>query len=239
MFYDPMYMVIMLVGSVLVFLPQLWVKNTVSKYLTQSTRQGLSGREVAVNILAEHGLHNVSVEQSEGTLSDHYDPGAKAVRLSPDIYQGRSVSSVAIAAHECGHAIQHAKGYFPVVIRSAMVPSVNLGSNIGPLLLMVALGLGATSHLMPAWAWLLAWLGVALYGLSVAFHFVTLPVEFDASSRALKVLKSSSYLDKEELSGARAVLTAAACTYLASALYSLIQLLYYVFRLLGSSSRDD
>lgn len=237
-FYDPMYMVVMLIGAVLVFVPQLWVKKTVSRFLEHTTENRYSGRDVALKILADHGLHNVSVEMSQGTLSDHYDPGAHAVRLSPDIYQGRSISSVAIAAHECGHAIQHAKGYFPVVVRSSMVPAVNLGSNLGPLLLMVALGLGATSHLMPTWAWTLAWFGVALYSLSVAFHFVTLPVEIDASSRALNILKTSNYLNPKELSGARTVLVAAACTYVASALYSLIQLLYYVMRLMGSSRNE-
>ncbi|MEM0951648.1 MAG: zinc metallopeptidase [Cyanobacteria bacterium P01_H01_bin.74] len=238
-FYDPMYMVIMLIGSVLVFLPQLWVKNTVKKHHETLTAQGMRGCDIANRILADNGLHHVSVELSQGELSDHYDPSVKAVRLSPEIYQGRSVSSAAIAAHECGHAIQHAKGYYPVVVRSAMVPAVNLGSNLGPLLLMAALFLGASSQVMPDWAWLLAWAGVALYGMAVAFHFVTLPVEFDASFRAMKILKTSHYLNKNELSGAQSVLTAAACTYMASALYALMQLLYYVMRIMGSSRSND
>jgi Zn-dependent membrane protease YugP len=237
-FYDPLYSLLMLVGMVLVFVPQMWVKNTVARFSDVRSSRGASGREVARSILSEHGLGDVSVEMVAGVLSDHYDPTQRVVRLSPDVYQGNSVASVAIAAHECGHAIQHAKGYFPVVIRAALVPVVNLGSGLGPWLIIIAMGLGVTSHVMPGWAWNLAWLGVVLYGLAVAFHFVTLPVELDASGRALKVLKTSHYLATDELSGAKKVLTAAAFTYVATALYALIQLLYFVMRLLGSRRND-
>ena len=237
-FYDPLYSLIMLVGLALVFIPQMWVKNTVGRFSEIRTSRGYTGREVAQSILSEHGLSNVSIEMADGFLSDHYDPTAKAVRLSPDVYSGNSITSVAVAAHECGHAIQHAKGYYPVVIRSSMVPMVNLGSNLGPLLIMGALGLGAFSHAMPALAWNIAWAGVILYGLAVGFHFVTLPVELDASGRALKVLETHSYLNRDEMSGAKKVLTAAAFTYVATALYALMQLMYFVFRLMGSR-RDD
>ncbi|HEY9687236.1 MAG TPA: zinc metallopeptidase [Coleofasciculaceae cyanobacterium] len=237
-FNDPLYMMVMLVGLVLVFVPQMWVKSTIGKFSEIRTSRGVAGRDVARAILSEHGLSNVSVEMVDGFLSDHYDPLSKTVRLSPDIYQGNSIASVAVAAHECGHAIQHAKGYFPVVIRSAMVPAVNFGSSLGPLLLMLSLGLGFTSHVMPAWAWYTAWIGVALYGAAVAFHFVTLPVELDASGRALKVLESRYFLNADEMSGAKKVLTAAAFTYIATAMYALIQLLYYVFRLMASRRED-
>jgi len=237
-FHDPLYLGVMLVGMGLVFLPQMWVKNTVSRYIEVRTAHGLSGRSVAQSILSEHGLSNVALEMVDGELSDHYDPTAKVVRLSPAVYNGNSIASVAIAAHECGHAIQHAKGYYPVVIRSALVPAVNFGSNLGPLMIMGALGIATMSHVMPSFAWTLAWLGVVLYGLAVAFHFVTLPVELDASGRALKVLETHNYLTREEMGGAKHVLTAAAFTYVASALYALIQLMYFVFRLLGSR-RDD
>jgi uncharacterized protein len=237
-FHDPLYMLIMLVGMVLVFAPQMWVKNTVSRFSEVRTARGLSGRDAARTILAEHGLSNISVEMVDGFLSDHYDPTARAVRLSPDIYHGDSVASIAIAAHECGHAIQHAKGFVPVVIRANMVPMVNLGSNLGPLLLMVAVMLGAFNAAAPSMALSIAWIGVVLYGLAVAFHFVTLPVELDASGRALKVLQSHNYLNAAEMSGAKKVLTAAAFTYIATALYALMELLYWVFRLMGSR-RDD
>ncbi len=237
-FSDPLYLLLMLVGMALVFLPQLWVKNTVEKFSQVRTQRGVSGRDAARTILNEHGLSQVQVEMAEGFLSDHYDPTSKVVRLSPDIYHGDSVASIAIAAHECGHAIQHAKGFFPVVIRSALVPVVNFGSSLGPWLLIIALGLGVTSHIMPTWAWMMAWTGVILYGTAVSFHFVTLPVELDASSRALKVLEQNHYLRESEMPGARQVLTAAAFTYIAAALYALMQLLYFVFRLLGMRRSD-
>jgi len=237
-FHDPMYLLLMVVGMALVFVPQMWVKNTFARFSEVRTSRGMSGRQVAQVILGEHGLSQVSVEMVDGELSDHYDPGERVVRLSPEVYNGSSISSVAVAAHECGHAIQHAKGYYPVVLRSAMVPAVNLGSNLGPLLIMGAAMLGAFSHAAPSLSVSLAWVGVILYSLAVAFHFVTLPVELDASGRALKVLESHSYLTREEMGGAKSVLTAAAFTYIASALYALMQLMYYVFRLLGSR-RDD
>ncbi len=237
-FNDPLYLLVMIAGMILVFVPQMWVKNTVAQFLEVRTGRGRSGREVAQSILAENGLVNVAVQMVDGELSDHYDPAERAVRLSPAIYQGTSVASVAIAAHECGHAIQHAKGYYPVVLRSAMVPAVNFGSSLGPMLIMGAMMLGGFSHAAPSLAITIAWAGVILYGLAVAFHFVTLPVELDASGRALKVLETQSYLNREELSGAKKVLTAAAFTYIATAMYALMQLLYYVFRLMGSR-RDD
>lgn len=237
-FHDPLYMLVMLVGMVLVFVPQMWVKNTVAKFSEVRTSRGYAGREVARNILAEHGLSSVAVEISDGFLSDHYDPTDRVVRLSPDVYHGDSIASVAVAAHECGHAIQHAKGYYPVVLRSALVPAVNLGSGLGPWMIIIALGLGVTGNIMPAWAMMLAWAGVILYGLAVAFHFVTLPVELDASGRALKVLETHNYLSSTEMPGAKKVLTAAAFTYVATALYALIQLLYFVMRILGSRREE-
>jgi Zn-dependent membrane protease YugP len=236
--YDPHYLLLMLVGGVLVFVPQMWVKNTVARFSEVRTGRGYSGHQVAQQILSEHGLSNVSVERVDGFLSDHYDPTSKAVRLSTDVYSGDSIASVAVAAHECGHAIQHAKGYFPVLIRSSMAPAVGFGSSLGPWLIMIAVGLGATSHLMPQWAWTMAWLGVILYGLAVLFHVVTLPVELDASGRALKVLETHNYLDREEMRGARKVLTAAAFTYVAAALYALMELIYWVMRLMGARRND-
>lgn len=236
-FHDPLYLVIMLVGMALVFLPQLWVKNTVAKFSEVRTARGSSGRDVARQILSDHGLSSVNVEMSEGFLSDHYDPTAKVVRLSPDVYHGSSVASVAVSAHECGHAIQHAQGYYPVVLRSSLVPLANLGSQMGPLLLMLAVFLGLGTQ-VGSMGFYIAVAGVALYGMAVAFHFVTLPVELDASGRALKVLESRNYLNSQEMSGAKKVLTAAAFTYVATAMYALMQLLYWVFRLMGSRRSD-
>lgn len=237
-FHDPTYLILMGVGFLLSFAPQMWVKNTVGQFSEVRTQRGYRGRDVAQQILRENGLHNVEVEMVEGFLSDHYDPQSRTVRLSPDVYQGDSVASVAVAAHECGHAIQHAKGYFPVVVRSAMAPVVGFSGNMGPWLIMIAMALGATSHLGSSWAWMMAWLGVILYGTAVAFHVVTLPVELDASGRALKVLETHAYLNSEEMGGAKKVLTAAAFTYIASALYALMELIYWVMRLTGSRRND-
>lgn len=237
-FHDSNYLILMVIGGLLVFLPQIWVKNTFGKFVEIRTSGGYTGKQVARRILDEHGLSQVAVESVEGTLSDHYDPAQRVVRLSPEVYQGHSIASVAVAAHECGHAIQHAKGFYPVVIRSAMVPMVNLGSNLGPLLLMAAVMLGAFSHAAPSMALTIAWTGVMLYGAAVAFHLVTLPVELDASGRALKVLQNNGYLTQDEMSGAREVLTAAAFTYIATALYALMELMYWVMRLTGSRRND-
>ncbi|MBX2859845.1 MAG: zinc metallopeptidase [Vampirovibrio sp.] len=234
-YYDPGYMMIMLLGGVLTFLPQMWVKNTYTKFKDVPAGAGYTGVDLAKKILQDHQVYDVDVEMVGGELSDHYDPTQKKVRLSQDIYRGQSVSSLAIAAHEVGHALQHATGYYPVVMRSALVPAVNIGSKFGPWLLMIALGLGAASGFMPDWAWLLAWLGVLMFGASVLFHMVTLPVEINASMRAVKILEDGRYLTTDaEVSGAKKVLTAAAFTYIAVALYSLIQLFYWIMRVMGS-----
>jgi Zn-dependent membrane protease YugP len=237
-FGDPIYLILMVVGMGLVFLPQLWVKNTYNAFSEVPSARGLTGAEVARAMLQEHGIANVTVEAVPGELSDHYDPSHHAVRLSEANYYGRSIAGVAVAAHEVGHAIQHAKGYVPVVIRSSMVPLVNIGSQMGPLLLMISFTLGAMGTIMPSWAYMLAWVGVIMFAMATAFHLVTLPVELDASGRALKALSNSNYLMADEMPGARKVLTAAAFTYVAAALYSLMQLLYYVFRLLNARREE-
>lgn len=233
MFGDPLYLLVMIVGAALVFLPQMWVKNTYKHFKEVQNRNGLSGAEIARDILSRQNVHDVVVEMTPGELSDHYDPGSKKVRLSQEIYQGRSIASAAIAAHEVGHALQHATGYVPVTIRSALVPAVNFGTSLGPLMLLAAFMIGFTSEMIPEWAWLMAWVGVALFGMGVVFHVVTLPVEIDASMRAVKILSSGHYLTQTEVPQAKKVLTSAAFTYVAAAMYALIQLLYYVFRLTG------
>ncbi len=236
-FYDSGYMLVMLIGMVLVFIPQMFVKNTYAKYSQVKNSRGITGAEVAQAILAHNGVHNVQVEPVHGFLTDHYDPTTRKIRLSEEIYHGRSIAGVAVAAHEAGHALQHATGYYPVVLRSAMVPAVNFGSNLGPILLFVAIAIGATSEFMPEWALTLGWIGVLLFGAAVLFHVVTLPVEINASTRAVGILSNGGYLTVDEMSGAKKVLTAAALTYVATALYALIQLLYFVMRLMSSSRR--
>ncbi len=238
-FYDPLYMLLMLIGLPLVFLPQLWVKSTVGKYEKVRTSGSRTGAEVAREILSRQGRGSGQVEMTHGFLSDHYDPASKTVRLSEDIYHGNSVAATAIAAHEVGHAIQHARGFFPVVIRSSMVPAVNFGSQLGPILIFASLILGSMRFLAPDMMLVIGMSGVLLFGLAVLFHIVTLPVEIDASMRAVGVLQTNRYLTTQELPGAKKVLTAAALTDVATALYALMQMLYFAIQVLSATSRRD
>lgn len=239
MYFDPMFMVISLVGAVLVAIPQFWLKSVFAKYNEMPASRGKTGADVAREILRSNQVNDVTVEEVPGELSDHYDPGAKAVRLSTNNYRGHSIAAVAVAAHEVGHAIQHATGYYPVVVRSTLAPVVNIGANLGPILLMIALGLGFTGHMMPEWAYMLAWVGLGLFSLGFLFHLVTLPVEINASMRAIQILSNGYYLSTDEIPGGKKVLTAAAMTYVAVALYSLIQVLYYAWMILGRGNRRD
>lgn len=234
MYYDPLYMLLMIIGLPLIFLPQWWVKSTYEKYSRVKASTGKTGAEVARDILRNQGVFNVNVKVSHGILSDHYNPLDKTIRLSEGNYGGTSIAAAAVAAHEAGHAIQHARGFFPVVVRSAMVPAVTLGSQFGPLLIFISIILMSSQILSPDLGFTMAWVGVILFGLSVLFHIVTLPVEIDASMRAVGVLQTTRYLTTQEIPLAKKVLTAAAFTYIATALYSLIQLLYFIIHILGA-----
>lgn len=238
-YFDPLYMLLTLVGLPLILLPQWWVKHTYEKYTQVQASTGRSGADVARDILRKNGLSHVDVTITHGILSDHYDPTSKTVRLSEANYQGSSISAVSVAAHEVGHAIQHARGFFPVVIRSTMVPAVNLGSQFGPLLIIFSLLLMSMQVLAPSMALMIAWIGVILFGLAVAFHIVTLPVEIDASMRAVAILQGSHYLTTQEIPIAKKVLTAAAMTYVATVLYSLMQLFYFILQILGMQRREQ
>ena len=237
MFFDPLYL--LLVGPAMLFslLASFWVKLSFNRWRDVGTRAGLTGARVAQLILARNGIHDVTVEPSEGFLSDHYDPTAKALRLSPDVYNGRSIASLGVAAHEVGHAIQHAQGYSPLKFRSALVPLAQFGSNLSWIFLMVGMLLGAASPLGRG----VLLLGIGLFSFAVLFSLITLPVEFDASRRALVTLEEGAYLDAEELGGARKVLRAAAATYVAAAVAALAQLLYFLLRsgLLGGGRREE
>jgi Zn-dependent membrane protease YugP len=235
---DPFQIGLLVAGLVLTLAPQWWVQRTVSRFNEQSTQRRQTGAQVAESILRENGVYHVKVEESSGFLSDHYDPSAKAVRLSSDNYHGASISAVAIAAHEVGHALQHAQGYFPVVARGALFPVVSITSMAGPWLIMGGFLLMAAAS-MKGLGLLVAWLGVIFYGGSTLFHLVTLPVEIDASSRAVKILETKYYLTSSEVSGAKKVLIAAALTYMAAALYSLMELAYYVMRLLAANQNRE
>ena len=215
------YFLVMIAGALVSGVAGLWVRSSYSKWSKQIGASGLSGAEVARAILDRNGLWNVRVEPVAGTLTDHYDPASKAIRLSEGNFRGSSIAAVSVAAHECGHAIQDATGYLPMKLRSGLLPIVNLGSQLWfPLFFAgIALGVGGAGQFLIELA-VLAFAGV------LAFHVVTLPVEIDASKRAYGLLTRYGVLSRSEAGGTKRVLTAAAFTYIAAALTSLLTLLY-------------
>jgi len=205
------------------------VKSSYTKWSNVPNSRGISGAQAARYLLDSNGLNNIQVEQSQGMLSDHYDPGAKVLRLSPQVYGVPSVASVGIAAHEMGHALQDKENYGALRLRSALVPVANIGSSFGIWIIIAGLLLQMTP---------LAWLGVIFFGAGFVFSLITLPVEFDASRRAMRMMDQSGLLAGQELAGAKEVLTSAAWTYIAAAAASLLTLLYWITRVGGSSRRS-
>ena len=219
MFFDPLYLLLMAPGILLTLWAQSKVKGTYRRYSQIPSTMGMTGAQVAQTILSKMGVQGVRVEPVAGELTDHYDPGAKAVRLSQGIYNSTSLAAAAVAAHECGHVLQDVEDYQFMNVRAALVPAVNLGSRLGPILIIAGLILNFIG---------LAWLGIIFFAAVLLFHLVTLPVEFDASKRALRLIDEFGILQGEENQGARRVLQAAAFTYVATAFYALLNLLYYV-----------
>lgn len=234
-FYDPTFLCFMIPAIILGFIAQAGVKSKFTKYSQVRTMRGLTGAQVARQILDTNGLYDVAIEESHGMLSDHYDPRSRVLRLSSDVGRQPSIASVGVAAHEAGHALQHANGYMPLQIRSALVPAVQFGSNLAPLLIMGGIMLEILFRLSTLGT-AIAWLGVVGYGLAALFAFVTLPVELDASNRAKKLLYQYNIVDKQELAGVTTVLNAAAWTYVVAAIAALLQLAYWIMRL--SARRD-
>ncbi len=228
-YFDPLYLILALPGLLLGLWAQFRVKGTFNKYARVRTSQNLTGAEVARHLLDSQGLYDVQIEEVQGFLSDHYDPRTRILRLSPDVYRVPSVSAAGVAAHEMGHALQHAAGYAPLRLRSAIVPAVQFGSSLGPILFLVGFLLRFTA---------LAWLGVIFFAGAVVFSLVTLPVEFNASKRAKALLANSGFMSTDEVRGVDKVLDAAALTYVAAAVAAIGQLLYYVLLLTGGSRRD-
>jgi Zn-dependent membrane protease YugP len=219
MFFHPSYL-ILIPGMILMFWAQQRVKATYEKYADMRSSLGMTGAQVAKTILQRMGIYDVTVEQVAGELTDHYDPSAKAVRLSESVYASSSLAAAAIAAHECGHVLQDVRGYQFMNIRASLVPVANIGANFG--LLMVMAGLFLTS--LGSLSVVFINIGIALFASAILFHIVTLPVEFDASSRALKLIDELGILQGDENIGARKVLNAAAWTYVATAIYAALQL---------------
>jgi hypothetical protein len=215
-------MVLLIPGIILALWAQHKTSSTFKKYSEIGSSRGITADQVAREILRNYGVNDVGVERIAGQLTDHYDPQAKTLRLSEAVYGNSSIAAIGVAAHEAGHAIQHAKGYAPIEIRNSIVPIANVGSMLSFPLLFIGLLVGASAH---SPLHFLVQLGILLFVGVVVFHFVTLPVEFDASGRALKILRGGSFLTLEEVKGAKAVLTAAGMTYVASALMALLNLL--------------
>lgn len=213
----------------LALIAQWRVQAAINKYSRVYTGRGATGARVARAILDGYGLQHVAVERTSGFLGDHYDPLSRTLRLSPEVHDTPSVAAVGIAAHETGHALQHAEGYWPLQARSAIVPVVQFGSYLGPLVFLLGFLLNFTG---------LAWAGVFLFAGVAVFALITLPVEFDASRRAKELLASQGYAWGEELTGVSRVLDAAALTYVAGLAQALSTLLYYVFLLTGFRRRE-
>jgi hypothetical protein len=233
MFFDPIYLLFMIPGMLLGLWAQFKVKNTFQKYVRVPTATGVSG-ERAADILIRANNLQVRTAHIGGELTDHYDPRSKTVALSQSSVVN-SVASVAVVAHEVGHAIQDQRGDLMLKLRGAIVPIVNIGSGLSPWLFMGAVFVGLGTGLGNT----LAWLAIVGFGLAALFALVTLPVEFDASRRALAMIQSNRLLTDSELKGAKQVLDAAALTYVAAAVSALLTLLYFVMRVTGASRSDD
>jgi Zn-dependent membrane protease YugP len=228
--FDPLYLIMVLPALLLGFYAQFKVQSAYKKYLSVGNASRLTGLDAARQLLAGAGLSHITIEGVPGQLTDNYDPQSKALRLSDGVARSASVASMAIVAHEVGHAIQDNQGYAPLRFRGFLVPSVKVGAALGPILFFV----GLLFRIEP-----LAWLGLILYGTMALFALATLPTELNASSRAMALLTSTGLIvGRQEEKGAKAVLNAAALTYIAFVAQVLLQLLYYVILLTGGRSRD-
>lgn len=219
----------------MMFLAQWYVKSSFNKFSQVPARQGLTGAQVARQILDANGLNNVGVESIQGELTDHYDPRDKMLRLSEPVYGSRSLAAFGVAAHEAGHAIQDRQGYIPLQLRQGIYPLASIGSSFGVLLIPVGVILAMFTGVIGVGV---AMLGLALYAMAVLFSVITLPVEFDASRRALVALEQGGMMSSEEVTGARKVLNAAAMTYVAATIGAVATLLYYVWMLFGAAQEE-
>ncbi len=229
-YFDPTY-VLVLIGVVICLVASARMNSTFRKYSRVRNHSGMTGREAAETILRQAGIYDVRVEYVAGNLTDHYDPRGKVLRLSDATYGSNSVAAMGVAAHECGHAIQHATGYAPLSIRGALVPIANFGSTIAWPLILIGLFLNGNTSV------LLLNIGILAFSMAVLFQIVTLPVEFNASRRAVKILDSTHMLYPEEVNATKKVLTAAALTYVASAASAILQLLRIL--ILTGNRRND
>lgn len=216
MFYDPTY-ILVIIGVIITLVASTRVKSTFNKYSGIRSLSGITGARAAAMLLESQGIYDVKIEHVRGELSDHFDPRNKVLRLSDTVYGSTSVAALGVAAHECGHAVQHDKGYAPLKIRAALVPVVNFGSRLSWPIILLGVLFGLNENFIN--------IGIALFSMGVLFQLVTLPVEFNASNRAMNMLESNGILRGDEVRHAKKVLNAAALTYVAGAAASLLQLL--------------
>ncbi|HSB02351.1 MAG TPA: zinc metallopeptidase [Anaerolineales bacterium] len=229
MFFNPAYLIFMIPAFLLMAISSWYVRSAYNKWGKVRASSGLTGHQAAQRLIANGSLYGVQVQGTPGQLTDHYDPRDKTLYLSRGVADSPSVASVAVAAHELGHAMQDAEGYFPMTVRSALVPAVNIGSNLGWILILIGLFLRSPN---------LAWIGVIVFSGGALFALATLPVEFNASSRAKQLLYSTGIIQTdEERHGVNQVLNAAALTYVAGLVTAVMQLLYYVFLIGGMGGR--
>ena len=218
-----------IISALISLFAQFLVNSRFSKYSRVRSRSGMTGAQAAERILQSQGIYDVAIQRVSGKLTDHYDPRNKTLNLSDAVYASTSVAAVGVAAHECGHAIQHARGYAPLSFRSALVPVANIGSQLSWLFIILGIFFGGSHTLIM--------IGILMFSAAVLFQLVTLPVEFNASGRALKLLSETGILQKDEVSDTRKVLSAAALTYVAAATTAVLQLLR-LLRLFGGNDRD-
>jgi hypothetical protein len=229
LFYNSSYLLFMIPAMILMLVVQLYVRSAYKKWSNVAAQSQVSGAQAAQRLIQTGGLYNVRVEGVQGKLSDHYDPRSKVLRLSQDVYQGSSVASLAIAAHELGHAMQDKEGYFPLRLRAAIIPAVNIGSYLGWILIILGLFMNWVG---------VSWLGVIVFSGGALFALATLPVELNASARAKRLLVQSGLIvGQEEMSGVTKVLNAAALTYVAALVTAVLQLMYWVMLVLGMGGR--
>lgn len=231
MYIDFTYIILVLPAVIFSLWASARVDKTFKKFSKQYTMRGLTGAQAARFVLDRNGLTNVRIEHIQGNLTDHYDPTANVIRLSDSVYANTSTAAVGVACHETGHAIQHAVGYTPVKIRTAIVPVTNIGSKLSIPLILIGLLLASLGDIFVQ----LAYVGCALFGLCVVFQLVTLPVEFNASNRALQCIEANNLLVGEELEGAKKTLSAAAMTYVAALAVTLMQFIRLLLMVMGSS----
>ena len=229
-YFDPTYILI-IIAAIISLIAQWRVNSAFSKYSRVASMSGMTGAQAARMILQSNGINDVSVQRISGKLTDHYNPSTKVLNLSESVYGSTSVAAIGVAAHECGHAIQHARGYFPLSLRTALVPVANIGSQLSWVFIIVGAILSFNQTLIT--------IGIIMFSAAGLFQLVTLPVEFNASARALEQLESNGILYRDEVSQTRKVLSAAALTYVAAAATAILQLLRLIILFGGRGRRDD